>query len=445
MGFGDFIDQAIEPFAPRWAADRARARMMFAGVKAANDEVRQYEAAQRGRRTAGWNRPASSANLETARDRDMLARAGQDLARNNKYAGSGIRQLVATLWGDGIQPQFQHENEQVRRTAQDEWDRWAEGKVDGKGDWYGHGKLITREMIVGGEGLTLWRPGKDGLPDGRVLGLEGAHIDARHSIGLSGGTRDNQGIRVNEDDEIEGYWLYREHPNEIFRFSLTDSQFVKAEFVDHVFERQRFGQYRGVSWLGNVAMTLKDVEDIEDATRLREKVQACLALIVQPGEGQAGSPLGVQKKSDDNERQGQLEESLRPGMIARLQPGETMSTVNPQPSSTTVEFIRQQIAAVSANMVPYHLMTGDVSQANYSGLRAAMNGSYTLVDDWQQNELIPLFVRPAWKRRMAVLAMKTGDRRYLNLKATYALPVRRLVDPIKDLMGEVIIVPGCET
>jgi capsid protein len=122
----------------------------------------------------------------------------------------------------------------------------------------------------------------------------------------------------------------------------------------------------------------------------------------------------------------------------RLQNGESATVINPTPSATNVEFIRQQIAAVSANMVPYHLMTGDVSQANYSGLRAAMNGSYALVDDWQQNDVIPLLCRPMVTRRMRRLAFETGDRRYLDVRASFALPVRRLVDPIKDLMGEIM-------
>jgi hypothetical protein len=57
-------------------------------------------------------------------------------------------------------------------------------------------------------------------------------------------------------------------------------------------------------------------------------------------------------------------------------------------------------------MVPYHLMTGDVSQANYSSLRAAMNGSYSMVDDWQQNEVLPMLCLPAVQRRMQVSALR---------------------------------------
>lgn len=438
MDFGDLLDKAIAPFAPGWAAERAAARVRLSANQIASEQIRQYDAAQRDRRTNGWKREATSADAESARGRQLLAWAGHDLVRNNKYASAMVRQLVATIWGDGIAPQFSHPVKKVRQAAQDDWDRWAESKVDGFGDWYGHGKVSTREMIVGGESLTVWKPDDDG-PDGRITGLEGDQLDMSKTMALPNDAGVIKlGVEMNAARERTGYWIFDEHPSDRLVLSSMTSRLIPAEHVDHLFERQRFGQSRGVSWLGAVAMTLRDVADIEDAKRLQEKVQSCVALVIQPGEGQQGSPLGERKPLDRDDGVKPLGEALRPGLIARLQQGETASTITPTPSSNTVDFIRQQLAGVSASMVPYHLMTGDVGQANYSGLRAAMNGSYAMVDDWQQNDVIPLLCRPAVLRRMRRLALRTGDARFLDVKTSYALPVRRLVDPIKDLMGEIM-------
>jgi len=438
MAFSDLIDGAIAPFAPRWAAQRVAARANLDAAQSARDGIRQYDAAARDRRTQGWSRAASSADGETAQARQVLAGAGHDLVRNNKYAAAGVRQLVASIWGDGIAVQITHPVKRVQQRAQAEWNRFAESKVDGFGDWYGHGKLAVREMIVGGEGLTLWLADRTG-PNGMLIGLEGAQLDANRNVMLRGGGKIVQGVQFDMHGLRTGYWLFAEHPNDPVRGSGgSQSFFVPVDHVDHLFERLRFRQTRGVSWLGAVAMTLRDIGDIEDAKRLQEKVQACLALIVQPGEAQGTSPLGQQQPGANDAPGRPLEETMRPGMIARLRAGETASTVNPTPSANTVDFIRQQMAAVSANMVPYHLMTGDVSQANYSGLRAAMNGSYGLVDDWQQNEVIPLHCRPAVMRRMQRLVLETGDPRFLQIGMRFALPVRRMVDPVKDLMGEIM-------
>ncbi|MDK8186714.1 MULTISPECIES: phage portal protein [Sphingomonas] len=435
MGFGEFLDSAIEPIAPGWARRRLAERAQVIATKAAVGQLRQYDAATRDRRTAGWRRDATSADAESARGRDMLARAGHDLVRNNKYAAGGVRQQVASIWGDGISPQMTHPVKRIAKLAQEDWDRFAESKVDGLGDWYGHGKVAVREMIVGGESLTIWRPDADG-PDGRVTGVEGAQLDMNLTRRLDAGGRIVQGVQFNADGDRTGYWLFDDHPGDPIGGSAA-ARLRPAEHIDHLYERQRFGQTRGVSWLGAVAMTLRDIGDIEDAKRLQEKVQACMGLVIQPSEGQTGSPLGAQALSATNPN-GPLEETLRPGLILRLNAGETASTINPTPSSSTVDFIRQQLAGVSANMVPYHLMTGDVSQANYSGLRAAMNGSYAMIDDWQQNEVIPLLCRPAVARRMRRLALQTGDKRFLAVRPTFALPIRRMVDPVKDLMGEIM-------
>lgn len=439
MGFGDLLDGAIAPFAPELASRRMAARARFAAHRMARDGIRQYDAAGYDRRTSGWERTASSGDRENQRARATLAWAGHDLVRNNKYAAAAVRQLTATIWGDGIAAQAVHPNKAVQQRAQDEWDRWAESKVDGFGDWYGHGKVSIREMIVGGESLTAWKA-KDGEPNARIVGMEGAQLDGSKTFRVNGGGKIVQGVQFDENGERIGYWLFDEHPNDPILGSSLIPRPVVAAHVDHMFERLRHRQTRGVSWLGAVAMTLRDIGDIEDAKRLQAKVQACLALIIQPGEGQEGSPLGQQAtppgESDDSAKP--LGETIRPGLVARLKPGETASVVNPVQSADTVAFVRQQLAGVAANMVPYHLMTGDVSQANYSSLRASMNGAYSMVDDWQQNEVIALMCRPAVDRRMLVSALKRSDPRLRAVKWNFALPVRRMVDPIKDLMGEIM-------
>lgn len=436
MDLGSILDGAIAPFAPGWAAQRmaARARLMAAGIGV--DSMRKYDAAARDRRTAGWHRVSATADRENADALPILRSAGYDLVQNNKYAASGVRQMVATIVGDGIAPQAVHPVKSVQKKAQDEADRFAESKVDGFGDWYGHQKVAVREMIVGGEALTLWNPDSEG-PDGRIVGMDGGQLDFTKTIRLDTG-KIVQGVQFDGGRNRTAYWLFDEPQNDVIGFGAFKSSPVPAEHVDHLFERLRFTQARGVSFMSAIAMTLRDVGDIEDAKRLQEKVQSCLALIIEPGEGQAGSPFGERKDLDPADKTKPLGETMRPGMIARLKPGERATTVNPTPSSNTVDFIRQQIAAVSANMVPYHLMTGDVGQANYSGLRAAMNGSYTLIDDWQQNEVIPLLCRPAMFRRMRRLSLQTGDKRYADVRWNWALPVRRMVDPIKDLMGEIM-------
>lgn len=437
MGIANLIDGAIAPLAPSWAARRMRARADLAAATIAADAVRRYDAASHGRRTSGWDRRPSSADLENQQGRTLLGEAGHDLVRNNKYADTAVGQLVSLIWGDGISLQAIHPNKKVQQKAQDELDRFAESKVDGFGDWYGHGKTSVREMVVGGETGTLWRPDATG-PDGRVQGVEGPQIDMMKTFMLRDGGKAVQGVQFNGDGDRVGYWLFDQHPNDVLPGTGLYSHVVPAEHFDHMYERLRHGQTRGVSWLGSVAMTLRDINDVADAKRLQAKVQACLGLVITPGEGQDGSPLGQQAAQPDDNGSKPLGETLTPGMIARTKPGETVTAITPTPSADTVSFLKHELAGVSARLVPYHLMTGDVSQANYTGLRAAMNGAYSRIGDWQQNEVIPLLCRPMGMRRMRRLAMQTADPRFLAVRFGAALPRRMIVDPMKDLLPEII-------
>lgn len=424
--FGDLIDGVIEPFAPRMAAQRKAARI---GLEA----VRQYDAAQTNRRTQGWKRPATSQDAENHRAMARLRYGARDLVRNNKYAAAGVRQVAANMVGDGIAAQIKHPDKAVQQKAQDAHDRWCESKVSGQDDFYGHQKLTARGVVTDGEILTVWRPDANG-PDGRITGYESDYLDESKTEGHAHGVRIVQGVEFAADDEIANYWMHGAHPGDVLSTARQSSP-IAARHVDHVFERLRFGQTRGVSWLAPNAMTLRDLGDIEDAIRLKKKVQACVGLLITPGEVAGASPLTgeTQKNGDAPDI-----ETMRPGMIVRLRAGETANALTPSADGDSVDFIRQQLAAVSASMVPYHLLTGDVSQANYSSLRAALLGHWALLDDWQQNMMIPQVCRPALDRRMRRLALETGDKRFLEVRAEWALPVRRHVDPVKDLLAEVM-------
>jgi capsid protein len=130
----------------------------------------------------------------------------------------------------------------------------------------------------------------------RVVGMEGAQLDGSKTYRLNNGGKIVQGVQFDAAGDRTAYWLFDEHPNDPMLGGGLLAKPRSADNVDHLFERLRHRQTRGASWLGAIAMTLRDIGDIEDAKRLQAKVQACLALVIQPGEGQEGSPLGQQAR-----------------------------------------------------------------------------------------------------------------------------------------------------
>lgn len=433
MDFARLIDGLIEPFAPAQVRRRMAERLAL-------KEIRQYDAATTGRRTQGWNRPSSSADREVKQGLVRLRDSASELVRNNKYAASALRQMTANVVGDGITARATHPDDKVAQAAQDYWDRRAESKLDGRHDHYGQQKQLFRTMAERGEGLALWGPDSDG-PDGVCTIAEGDFLD--HQKNRDGSATSGaiiQGVQFDLKGFRESYWLLDSHPGDARGFSRQSKPYSAAN-IDHVFEELRPGQTRGVSWFAPVAMTLRDIADYEEAVLMKRKVEACLALILTPPQdGAPSSPFdeagaGGAGGAQPSEPQSKGPDKMRPGMVMRARPGETATAVNPSSSGDGMDFIRQQIMAVCANLAPYHLVTGDPTQASYSSVRAQMLGFWANLDDWQWNVMVPLFCQPAFARAMRRLALQTGDRRFLEVKPTFAMPVRRFIDPLKDVAG----------
>ncbi len=424
-----FIDGLIEPFSPALV----RKRMAERG---ALKVMRQYDAAAGGRRTAGWKRTASSADREVRQGLVKLRDGARELCRNNKYAASSKRQLLANLVGNGISARATHADDKIAAVAQAWWEDWAHGKVDGRRDFYGVQKLAVAAMIEGGEGLIVWSPlGK--RPDARCRVLEGDYLDHLKNNFVLGDGRIVQGVEFDADGDRAGYWLHPSHPGDFGGYYGMSARYDAAD-VDHLFEELRAGQTRGVSWFAPVMMTLRDEGDYEEALLMKKKVEACLALILTPPENGASSPLAAQEATSADNPGRPAIETVRPAMIFRTKPGESATALEPSSGGDGIAFIHQQIAGVAANLAPYHLISGDVSKANYSSLRAANLGFGSTLDDWQQNEIIPFLCNPAFYRQMRVLALATGDKRYLEVRPAWAVPKRQAVDPIKDIGGEIM-------
>lgn len=430
------IDGVIEPFSPRSVRRRVAERLAL-------KEIRAYDIASNSRRNQNWRRPSTSADGEVRQGLVKARNSARELVRNNKYAASAFKQVVANLVGDGISAQAIHSDKAIQQKAQDAFDRFAESKVDGRNDLYGVQRLAVRAMIEGGEGLVVWNPDKTG-PDGRCRVLEGDFLDHLKQDDRNGAGRIVQGVEFDDIADRSGYWLFDRHPGDSGGYFGQAHRFDAAH-VDHVFDELRAGQTRGVSWFAPVAMTLRDLGEYEDAILMKKKVEACLALILTPGEdGNPTDPFaaGDERSQADGGKARKQPDTIRPGMVFRTRPGETATTLTPSASGDGVDFAKWQMMGVSANLAPYHMVTGDPSKANYASLRAMNLAFWANLDDWQQNLLIPHLCKPAVARRMARLRIETGDRRFEEVRWRFAMPVRRFADPIKDAAGEIMEIRG---
>ena len=443
----NILDSLIGFFDPR-AGFQRRAYRNALDLMAAQPQSRRYDAARIDRRTQNWQTTAASADMEIWRDQRRLRDRSRDLVRNNPYAQAGVSQLVANLVGDGIEARAQHDNEQLAALAQRAWNNWANHPVDGRHNFYTLQSQMVRGMIEGGNSLLVWS--SDGkIPNSRVRALEGDWLDHTRTQNLDNGNRVVNGIEADKDGNLVSYHLYPRHPGDVLGgwsapVSSTDlmlspsgiysSTAVDARDVDHLYRCDRIGQSMGVPWLAQAVFALYYIGELNDATLQKKRVEACLALVRRPALDDGVSAIGEKETQSD----GQVWETLRPGGIYTARPGEDISVVNPSSGGDGDAFVRRQLESVAASLgLPYHLLTGDVSQANYSSLRAATVAFWALLDDWLAHTIVPQVCDRAWRRVMQREALVQNKPELIEVTAAWTPPPRAWVDPEKDINAEI--------
>ncbi|HMJ83219.1 MAG TPA: phage portal protein, partial [Vicinamibacterales bacterium] len=320
-----WLDRAVGFLAPSRGLRRIRARVATELI------VRHYEAAATGRRTSGWKRTAGDANVVVGASLASLRENARDLVRNNAHATRAIGTITNQVVGWGIIAKASPKNTK----AEDAWKAWANTTAcdaEGRHDFAGLQKIALRSVVESGEVLIRrrWRRPEDGLPLPLQLQLlEPDYIDtARTGIKLPGGGRIVHGIEFDAIGRRVAYWLFPEHPGAALSMFTAGSlggasTRVPADNILHIYHQERIGQVRAASWFAPVILKLKDVDEYSDATLMKQKIAACLAVITSDVDGSA-APLGT---NDDTDSPGI--DSLEPGIILNLPPGRSVEVVQP--------------------------------------------------------------------------------------------------------------------
>lgn len=419
-----WVDRFLVALAPGWGLRRIQARAAAAAM------ARHYEAASIGRRTAGWYRTGGDANASIVPDGVRLRELSRTLRRDNGWARRGIATIVNNVVGWGIEAKIVGSTKAVNRSAQALWNEWAGSTAcdfDGRMTFAGIQRLAMATIVESGEVLIKREPARsvDGLPVPlRVRVLEPDFIDVTKSGKGEGGGPIVGGIEFDRSGRRVAYWLHSSHPGSSLLSSATiGSERVPASDVIHAYEVERPGQVRGAPWLASAIAKLQDLDDLEDAELMQQKVAACFAAFVQDLDG-AASPLGDLDSSDETI------EDLEPGHIQYLPPGKTVSFATP-PAAQGSGLSERALRRVAAGLgVTYEDLTGDYSKVNYSSARMARLAHWQAVESWRWGFFIPQVCAGVWRwfSEMAGTNLDWGR----IPSATWTPPPPPAIDPEKE-------------
>lgn len=411
-----------------------------------------FDATQGRRRLRSWNPASDNLNSLLANGGDALVRRARDLCRNNAYARAACDAFAAAVVGAGIKPSSLLPDAEDKAEVARAWLEWTdEADADSLTDFYGQQALAARALFEAGECFVRFRPRR--LRDGfsaplQVQLLEAEMVPWDLNRTEPSGTVIRCGIEFNPIGQRVAYWFHRRHPGDFADPRvLVDDLYVRvpASEVLHLYQPLRPGQIRGVPWLTPAMVSLKLLDDYEDAELERKRLAAMFAgFITTP------APLDPVLEEAEEEPGGDLIAALEPGLMQKLLPGEDVKFSEPADVGGTYEsFLYRQLTRISAALgMPYHGITGDLRQTNYSSIRAGMVEFRRKIEQLQHAVFVFQLCRPVWARWMeaAVLSGRlpfaTGfaasPRTYLAVK--WITPAWAWVDPLKDRQAEQLAV-----
>jgi lambda family phage portal protein len=389
--------------------------------------VRRFDGAAGGRRGYGMGN-FGRVNPEVAAAGPLLRSRAAYLAHNNPWVAQGVANWVGALIGPGITPNARHTDSEIRRELNAYFRAWTDrADAEGRTDFEGLQASIARSLVVAGEGLAVLTDDESGEPRIRVIAPE--LLDESKTDGI----RIFAGVETDENGKRLAFHILPEHPTQVGQYPTP--QRVAAEHVLHVLQPLAPGQLRGASWLAPIILSASDFDQYCDALLMSAKVAAMHAGFIVDSTGSGASdPYG------DSEIP-----SMEPGTLVRLPFGQDVKFNSPAQLQQADAFLKHGLRQLAAGLgLPEHLVSGDLSGANYSSLRAGLLPFRQRVEQVQYGTIVPQFLAPIWRNVItfgiqsgAIAAPDFETNPELYLQADWLPPKPMQVDPLKDTQATV--------
>ncbi len=364
-------------------------------------------------------------SLETIQAAPQIRSKARYFAANDAHASAGVNALTTYLWGTGAVPA--HPNADLAAAFLEWWDNCD---ADGRTNFGGLIAQAIRAMIVDGECFIIFRQRAAGL---KLQLMPAEQVDESLTRELGGGAHITAGIEHNAQGERVAYWIRPFLPTQQFETWAPPVR-VDAADVLHLMRPDGVGQIRGVSWLAPIMLKLADLGLLSDALLKGFQVAAMHAGFLTDANGAAALPFEGEKNGDA------LDVSLEPGVVRRLPAGTDIKFNNPQAAQQSVEFMTAMTEEIAAGLgVPAFMVSGNVSRANYSSLRAALITFKASLEAIQFNVIVPQLLAPIWRRWTLTQQLRGLDPHREEdggeVVADWRFPAMPEADPLKALQA----------
>lgn len=382
-----------------------------------------------------WNdRPFGPINAEIGVSASAIRRRARQAMANNPHLAAAASAWAINLVGYGVTPTPQHVDAAARAALLGAWNTWTP-RADLAGIFAMPALLETaaRALVVDGESFHRLIATSDGL---RLQAIP-AELVSDESRELAGGGAIVNGVELDATGRRVAFHIFPASP--LLNGALAPIRIPASEIL-HVFRPLLPGQTRGVSWFAPVLLRAHDLDQLCDALTVGAKVGAMFAGVVTDMNATGPNPFTA---GEGTQTGTVFESGLEPGTLKVLPAGFDVKFGVPAQAQQTAEFVRHQIRALAAGLgLPAHLISADLSEANYGSLRGGMIAFRQAAEAVQFNVLVPMLLQPVWERLVALATLR-GDLADFGddaLRVDWLFPRAPWLDPAKDAEAEAAMI-----
>lgn len=341
-----------------------------------------YRGVRPGRLTEDYFTRILSGDQEIKADFRRLRGTARALVRDNAMASRYCQLRVENVIGPhGIRLQARAVNSRgnlhdaLNDKIEDAWKEWGKpenASVDGRMSWIDVQKFVEATLPQDGEILIRIIRGANNPFYFALQILDPDQLDDMYNV-LPAGPDDNEirmGVEIDRFGKPVQYWIWQSHPNDPRRGQKRVP--VPASDIIHIYRQRRPGQTRGITDFAPVMFDTQMMQGFQEAeiTAARMGASNMAAIQYDPEKGGDGG-------DDDDEREdGEIPMEVEPGLLLRLNPGESLVNTNfNHPNGAFAPFTKSIQRSIASGLnVSYSSLTGDLEAVNFSSIKAGMLG-----------------------------------------------------------------------
>jgi len=304
----NLIDKAVAFFNPNAAVERLASRAKLTKF--------EYDATMYNRQRRVPSQLTGAEGFRSNYDRVEMMKRARDLDQNFGLVRSLLLKF-ATHVAANITYQARTTDQLVNSDVEAYWNSWWD-KCDLSGRHTGSilMQIATMSMLRDGDFFFILVRDQDG--NLRLQGVEADRIGdpfrTYTSLNLIGGIHINQ-----ETGAPDGYDVYLRTFGNAYMFQAT----IAANQVFHLYDPLRIDQYRGVTAFCTAINDATDIYEIVQMEKMAAKIASSQGGIIKRTNNNASDLANLTNDLDSNNQTIKIE-SIEPGRITYLEPGEEM-------------------------------------------------------------------------------------------------------------------------